>query len=199
MLNAMRSRWHLIVGQVFRRLGRHQWAAPHFESVIELYPQHLFAHFLLGRSQLQLKQYEKAIFTFDRALQIAPGRAYAHAHKGISCMYLGRYQEAAHGLERAFRIQQKYRTTHRYVEALAQCYFNLGQFESALENYRLAEQLSPRNSESASRLGWTLFKLERFEESELPLRRAILLAASNADACIAWPLPSTRWGGLTKA
>ena len=87
MLNAMRSRWHLAMGRGLRRVGRHDWALPHFESVIELYPQHLFAHFLLGGSQLAVKQYEKAVATFDRALEIAPGRAYAHAHKGISCMY----------------------------------------------------------------------------------------------------------------
>src|SRR5580704_13343256 len=87
MLKAMRSRWHLAMGRGLRRVGRHDWALPHFEAVIELYPQHLFAHFLLGGSQLAVKQYEKAVATFDRALEIAPGRAYAHAHKGISCMY----------------------------------------------------------------------------------------------------------------
>ena len=181
MLNVMRARWHLIVGRLLGRLGRHLSAARQFESVIAIYPQHLRAHLWLGWSLYQLKQHEKAIFAFEQALQIAPDSAYAHAYRGLSCLHLGRYQEAVHGLERAFRIEPKYKNRPWYAESLGWCYSNLGQFENALEAYRSAGQLSPIDPEIVLRVGRTLFKLERYQESEATLRRALSLDPGNAD------------------
>jgi len=164
-----------MAGRLFGKLRRHHASARQFEGAVAAAPGYPAAHCFLGWSFAELRQHERAISAFDQALHISPDNPYARAHRGLSLMYLGKYQEAAADLNRSFRIQPKYQNKPRYLEALAQCYCHLDQFESALETYLAAGRLAPNNFEFVFRVGWALSKLERYEEAEAHLRRAVSL------------------------
>lgn len=103
------SRVHALVGQGFRKMGRHGEADKHFDLSVKLGmetnprdPGVLFsrAEDLRGR-----KLYEESLKWYRSAIEIDPDFALAYAGMGDSLYQMGRYPEAVSSIKRALELQ----------------------------------------------------------------------------------------------
>jgi tetratricopeptide (TPR) repeat protein len=111
-------------------------------------PRSPYAHALIGHCHTALKEYQEAVKAYDRALQLRPDWAYPRAELGSIFSYLKKPQQAVEELNRAFRIDPKLRNTASYQRSLASALVQLGQVDGALEAYKAAVQLDPKDAES---------------------------------------------------
>jgi tetratricopeptide (TPR) repeat protein len=175
----LKSDWWMVGGRISYKRGEYRAGLDFFQRVVAIYPEHLRAQSYIGACYMALLQYDDAISAFERGLQIRSDSAYCHAELGRAFMYLSRDREAVESLRRAFRIEAKYETKGAYVLALAAAYAGLAEFEIARRFYTDAVRLLPESADAHHGLGWALRSMERSQEAEAPLRRAIALESND--------------------
>jgi adenylate cyclase len=88
-------------------------------------------HSLLGWIYLFKRQHEEAIKAGERAIELNPNGAEAHALLAFILIFSDKIELAIKLLERAFRLNPIPRSN--YYDFLAWAYFNIGQYEKAIE------------------------------------------------------------------
>lgn len=123
--SAMVLRVHALMGQAFRKMGRHGEADRHFDLSVKLGmemnppdPGVLFsrAEDLRGR-----KLHEESLKWYRSAIEIDPDFALAYAGMGDSLYQLGRYPEAVSSMKRTLELKPDFpmASTLRYLIAQA--------------------------------------------------------------------------------
>ena len=146
--------------------------------IIELDPQARNAHRHLGNALYKQKRYEEAVDAYRVAIAQRPNHAVAHFNLGGALNKLGRFEEAETHLRRAIELDPKAKHRYRY---LGNALYEQGRYEEALDAYRVAVQ-HPDYPLAHANLGMALNKLERFEEAETHLRRAIALDSKTKNS-----------------
>ena len=146
--------------------------------IIALNPQARNAHRHLGNALYKQGRYEEALDAYRVAAEQRPNYAKVHSNLGMALNKLGRFEEAETHLRRAIALDPK--TKHRY-RYLGNALYEQGRYEEALDAYRVAVQ-HPNTPLAHSNLGMVLNKLERYEEAETHLRRAIALDSKTKHA-----------------
>jgi len=100
---------------------------------------------------------------------------------GIVLANLTRYKEACELLERALGYEWKEKDATFY-ETLADCYYQMGQFERAEEQYQHALSLGMdqfREARARHSLGYIYFKQRRYELAKVEYERCLALNAHS--------------------
>lgn len=107
--------FHAIRGTTQARLGRRAQAVTAFRRALELNPDHLAAHYALGRLLLQQSlatsenHLAQSIRHFRQVLRHRPRHAAAHYYLSRALLAKGERREAAHHARLAGRLDPKYR------------------------------------------------------------------------------------------
>lgn len=148
------------------------------QRVIQDAPDHVEAHFNLGRAHLERNHPAEALAHFQRVVALVPNVAEGHFYLGLTLAQLGRHAEAVPPLEQTIALRPD----------LAEAEFNLGsalndsgRHETAVAHFERALALRPGFAEAHNGLGNALRALWRPEESAVHFRRAIALRGDYAE------------------
>ena len=175
----LRVGWWLFLGRNRSNREDYQGALMCYERVLHFFPRHLRALANAGNCLHHLKRYAEAIPLYDRALQERPDYPDVHARLGLIFMYFKRYQESFDSLNRAFRIKPGLKEDFAFLHCYALSLAHLGRTEEALEAYKMAAEIHPRNGDVLAGIGWALLELGRYAEAEISLRDAVELQPEN--------------------
>jgi len=170
--------------------GRHLWnqrtlagfrsAQEAFRQVIERDPGYAPAYAGMADTYVTLGSWDAmpmheshpaALEWAKKALALDDELAEAHTSMaGALADYYWEWDRAVEHFERAIELDPSYATAHQwYAESLR----NLGRFEEALVEARIAGALDPLSPAPSGTYGRTLFVARRFEESVQELRRVV--------------------------
>ena len=121
------------------------------------------AHAFLGRIYLTKRQHEKAIAEGERALAMAPNSAFIHAALAFTLRHAGRPEEAIALFKKAIRLNPI--PPAWYFSGLGVSYFELGQYDEAMAEFRRALDRAPDSQFSYMGLAATYSKLGREEDA----------------------------------
>jgi adenylate cyclase len=121
------------------------------------------AHAFLGRIYLTKRQHEKAIAEGERALALAPNSAFVHAALAFTLRHSGRPEEAIVLFKKAIRLNPI--PPAWYFSGLGGSYFELGQYEEAIAEFRKALNCAPDSQFSHMGLAAAYSKLGREEDA----------------------------------
>lgn len=150
-----------------------------------------------GKENLKAENIEEAIEDFKLAREEAPGSAVAAYFLGIAYKKALAYDDALKNLSDAVTLVP---AVSEAVLELAEVHYQLGDYDKAMENLRLAEGLGVKPAETAFIKGLIFLKQGRNREARGSFRRAKSLDATltqNADYQIA--MASLRDGNLDEA
>lgn len=94
--------------------------------------------YVIGYAFFQLGDDERAIEFYDKALALTPDGVVFHFYKGLSLRFLGRYREALAEIELAVAGNPG---SQEYVNEQGKVYYNLGEYDKALEVFEAAKKL----------------------------------------------------------
>ena len=100
---------HSLIGQGFRKMGRHGEADKHFDLSVklgmEMNPRDLGVLFSRAEDLRGRKLHEESLKWYRSAIEVDPDFALAYAGMGDSLYQLGRYPEAVSSMKRALELQ----------------------------------------------------------------------------------------------
>jgi glycosyltransferase involved in cell wall biosynthesis len=146
----------------YRELGR--------QKLLEM-PQHPQAHLELGLVEMDnFSNLEEARRLFERARSLDPRFALAWFFEGVALSKLDRHQQALVCFQKAEQLGQR---TALAAELAADSFYNLRQFPSAADSYRLALRRDPSNPLVESKLGLAELRSGDTPGGLFRLRRAV--------------------------
>jgi serine/threonine-protein kinase len=111
-----------------------------------------------------------AMAAANRALEIDPELAEAHAALAYSNLYDWNWTRAEQGFERAIVLNPNYAPAHLWF---AHYLAARGQFDRALQEVRLANDLDPLSPIIQTQIGWILKHARRFPEAIAQFRKTL--------------------------
>jgi len=150
------------------------------QRAVSLDPRYPNAQFALGLICMWTSRADGAIAAFEEAIKLNPSFAAAHVLLGQMCLYSGRPEEAIALVERGIRLSPNDPRLFIWLPALAGAYYQLLQYEKAVEIGRRSWTLN-RNWPSGLRYVVAgLAELGRVEEAQAPLAELKRLNANLA-------------------
>ena len=133
-------------------------ALKYLRWALEINPDEITYQFLLGSLLYQTGQMEEAVGYLRTAAIRRPWHHGIHYNLGMSLVRLGREEEGKMYLARADSLQEIQQRISRWQQKtrvspdsvvnwviLADLFVNLGRFDQAIENYKIALTLEPKN------------------------------------------------------
>ncbi|MFC2164406.1 sulfatase-like hydrolase/transferase [Acidobacteriota bacterium] len=138
-------------------------------------PSVLEARHILGTIYAKQKKYEEAIAEFMKALDVDP--EYYEAIFGIALAYkhLGKQDEAIVGFRRLKDIDPH---DTKPLLHLGDIYEERGEFDLALSYLKLGTEIDPEAPVFHSKLGAVYLKMNRLDEAEVSIRKALSIERS---------------------
>lgn len=164
-------------------------ALGHFERAAELDPGFALAWAELSQAHARLVYYSYDITperqamarqALDRARELSPGSPEAHLAAGYYHLWVERDTEAARA---EFEAASKEMPNSTEIQAaLGELFRMHGELERALEAYKIASSLNPRDGSAMVDVAETLWWMHRYTEAAEAADRAIVLSPDQA-----WP------------
>jgi len=146
-------------GLAYADLGQKERAIQEFNKAIEMNPRLSQAYYNRGFAYYLLKQYERAILDFNKAIELNPKYAMAYNNRGLAYNQLKQYKKAVQDFSSAIQIctnltqyKQSIQSTNYSAERInyqmlyarrGGAYYNLGQYEQAVQDYSKAIEIDP--------------------------------------------------------
>ncbi|MGB9255266.1 MAG: TonB family protein [Candidatus Korobacteraceae bacterium] len=172
--------WNLL-GLCYEHLNDWDAAENAFKRQIEVSPQHVYAYNNLGRVYLHRHEYDKALVEFRKQLEINPKDHYSLDNIGRTLKDQKKYREAIAAYQEAIQASPKIGSNYR---ELADCYFELGMRDEALQAVDKAAALSTSPSGWNS-LAWVLAErnvqldhAERYAKLAISMESATLMSVT---------------------
>jgi adenylate cyclase len=93
--------------------------------------RHAHTHWALGGVYLWSRRHDEAVREFEKSISLDPNFALGYMMLGLSLYYGGKSERALEVFDRAFALDPYHPDV--YLHFQAQAYFQLGQFEKAVE------------------------------------------------------------------
>lgn len=184
------------MGDLLEDAGDLDGASTKFRQVIELVPDHIDAHFALGRMALLADDAESAIDLLERVRRFDPHYSGLELHYGAACLKMGRYQEARGHLERATADQPA--NTETFM-LLGNCLLGLHKPAAASDRFRRALAIDATIPNAHHNLGICCFLMGEHEQGIEHCRRAIELKPDYRMAIVKTVLAYQRLGRFGEA
>lgn len=156
----------------------HRAGVPELTAITAREPDNAAAHYYLGRARRQAGQHAAAIEAFRKALAADPRDLRSRKALVLSLLTLGRDDEAGPELDPIRAEAPESGVVH---VALGQFAAHAGDAAAAIEEFRRATAVDPREAEGWYRLGLTLGQSHQFTEARRALDHALELEPGNAD------------------
>ncbi|MFN0150081.1 MAG: protein kinase domain-containing protein [bacterium] len=161
------------LGEAQESMGAIAAAESTFLRAIAARPDDWAGHHELGLFYYRNGRFEEALAQFRRVVGIMPENALEYSNIGGIYAYLGRPDSAIAAYETSIRL----RGTAEAYSNLATLLRAAGKYETAVEHYRRAIELSPGDYVIEGNLAATLFLIpEREDDARAAVRRTIALA-----------------------
>jgi tetratricopeptide (TPR) repeat protein len=184
---------HHLLGQAYALLEDHAKAKEHYLKVVKSEPNHSDAHYGLFQACSRLGEKEQArtyVTRFrqlksqtqhrgrdiDTSAELAQVRMSAtRMYMGVSEVYIssGNYKKAENALMEALRVDPNQVAC---LKKLTTVYQRIGRPEAALETSQKVTVLEPKDPMGFLVMGTLALQLNRFDQAESALRRAVELA-----------------------
>jgi tetratricopeptide (TPR) repeat protein len=168
----------LQLGRAQMEMGRDDDAIEHLKEAMRLDPQSEIvkkalcqAHSNLSTSYGRMKNQRESENHFKEAIKIIPNFGPAHLSMGICYAELGRYDEALGKIQDALNFDKNLTVQAHYN--FGEVYSKLKNTKKSIKHYKQAISVDPTASMPNLRLGMLYYKLKKFEDCIVPLRRAI--------------------------
>jgi tetratricopeptide (TPR) repeat protein len=167
--------------------GEYEKALQIFKTVVKKQPSSAFALRDVGHAAFHLQDFTTALDYYEKALKIQPNLLGVYFNTGLIHMKRGHVNDAVYyfqeTLQRAHPLTPGayYSGLFHTMESLTlQCRLNLGalfksrgELEKALEQYRMALEMNPKNILALGSMGDCLMTLERHDEAIKVYRKAL--------------------------
>ena len=107
-----------LMGRAEQELGRHEAAAEHFASALEIDPRDAEAIGRLAAVRFGQQRHAEALDLYRTLAEIDPDNAQTHANLGITLYRLGRAEQAARSLAQALALDPDLETARTALERL---------------------------------------------------------------------------------
>jgi tetratricopeptide (TPR) repeat protein len=97
------------------KMQRYDEAADKYQSIIEKYPDSLYAWSNLGVVRFQQGKLPEALKALQQAVKLSPTDAFSYSNLGIVYYQLGQYENAISALERALALDPSNAMSHNYL------------------------------------------------------------------------------------
>jgi adenylate cyclase len=144
------------------------------QKALSLDDSDAYSHALLGAVYSMMRQHEKAIAEGERSIELGPNGARYYLLLGQTLSYVGRSDEAIEHLKKGIRLNPF--PNYMYLYHLGRCYFQKGQYEEALTEFKKALQRAPESPPIHFHLALTYVLLNREEEARASAAKCIELA-----------------------
>ncbi|MEK9627988.1 MAG: tetratricopeptide repeat protein [Nitrospinota bacterium] len=168
----------LLLGRAQMEMGRDDDAVEHLTEAMRLDPQSEVvkkalcqAHSNLSTSYGRMKNQKQSEYHFHEAVKIIPNFGPAHLSMGICYSELGRYNDALAKIQEALNYDKNLTVQAHYN--FGEVYSKLKNTKKAIKHYKEAISVDPVAAMPNLRLGMLYFKLKKYEDCIVPLRRAI--------------------------
>ncbi len=148
-------------------------------TVLEGWPETVWAHYRMGHLQHQLKAYELAEASFRRSLELQPELDHAQAFLGNSLYEQEKFEEAIEAYQAAIDRDPR---DHRSINNLAWVYAVLGDQNQLDEGIRLSRRSLHMDPESATyldTLAELYYRKSQFTKAVEIIRYAISLGSED--------------------
>ena len=168
---------HVHLGVLQYRLKNYADAITHLTEATRLNPKQPEPYIVLGLAYLQAEQFEKATSTFEEGIRHHPKNADLHFNLGTAYDKLNRFDDVVKAMESALALDPHHADALNY---LGYSYAERGvKVEQALSLTKQAVALKPDNGYYVDSLGWVFYKLGRFNEALIELKRAVSLVGDD--------------------
>ncbi|MBE0557177.1 MAG: tetratricopeptide repeat protein, partial [Proteobacteria bacterium] len=133
---------HINIGSAYLGSGQYNSAMKEFLEAERLTPEDPKVHFLLGIAYHGRGLDERAIGAFQRAIDLNPDDPAVHNFLGAIYLGMGRVDDAIASFNRALR-NVLYETPATALYNLGRAYYEKGQYDTALKQYRDAIAREP--------------------------------------------------------
>lgn len=168
----------LLLGRAQMEMGRDDDAVENLKEAMRLDPESELvkkalcqAHSNLSTSYGRMKNQRESENHFKEAVKIIPNYGPAHLSMGICYTELGRYDEAMGKIQDALNFDKNLAVQAHYN--FGEVYSKLNNTKKAIKHYKEAISVDPAAAMPNLRLGMLYFKLKKFNDCIVPLRRAI--------------------------
>jgi len=165
-----------LLGDLEKKQGNASRAAQLYQAVLAAKPADTVAQYKLGLIEIESGALEKAEKRADAVLKSAPNNGDGLRLKGLVHFQRGNYREAAASLQASL----KSRPTVDGYYFLGLCYYNQGELESALSQFRVILDRIPEARQARLMTGQTLIAQNRVEDAIAEIRK--VLATDDSDA-----------------
>ncbi len=171
---------HYKLGRAYLGENNLQMAFMEFQKAIEFNPNDKTYYYAIGLVHFRMERLEDAIYAYKKALTIDP--MYAEAHNGLGAVYgkFGRWDDAIGEYKKALNNAQ-YSTPQWVHYNVGYAYFNKGDYQSAMLEFKEATKIQPELSMFHLWLGIAYMKLDRTKEAITAYETAKRLDAGNVD------------------
>jgi Flp pilus assembly protein TadD len=97
------------------KMQRYDEAADKYQTIIEKYPDSLYAWSNLGVVRFQQGKLPEALKALQQAVKLSPTDAFSYSNLGIVYYQLGQYENAISALERALALDPTNAMSHNYL------------------------------------------------------------------------------------
>ena len=173
------AKYHFNKAVALQYLGRNEDALVSFDEAVQLDETFKEAWHDRALALYHLGRLEQALTSVQKAVDLDPGYSSAHATLGNVLLNLGRPGDAIAPLREAVRLEPGGYLAGINLYNLGRVYQNLKQFDKAVEAYREATQVTPRDVDCWVGLSMALVSAGKREEAGRALQKAIALHPGN--------------------
>ena len=167
------------LAELYQLTNRLADAVQAYLATIDIAPDHYDARMGLGFCYQQLREIDLAVEQFEAAARIRPDDATAYVNLGVALDAQGKHYEAISAYNQALE-----RDAHqpRVLVNRAHTYMNQRRFRSALADLEAAVEMAPKLAAAHEALGYCLFRMKRYIESQIAYTDALALDPRLAKA-----------------
>lgn len=161
---------------VEKRAGNNDKAVSLYRSILQFAPGDSVARYKIGLIQVEEGQLEEAERAADQLVKQFPKKGDGYRLKGLVSFYRKKYGDAVASLQQSIKLDPTLEGYH----FLGLCYYNQGQLESALSQFRFILDKLPSARQARLMTAQTLLVQKRTDDAIVEIKK--VLAADDADA-----------------
>jgi len=148
-----------------------------FNLALQTNPDDTVVLFMRGTAYHYMGEYDSAVQDFDKVIRLQPEFAEPYSERGYVYTKKGNHDRAIQDYDEAIRLEPgKAQDLIRRGNG----YSRRGQYDRALKDYEEVLRIDPNDARAFRGRGRALFYLDRLEESQLALSKAVTLEPKDA-------------------